>query len=103
MVLMFFENHGGSMMEVSWTPTPEQQLTPISHNVLSNKVGCGHYAMPPSPPPEPCDGKSLLFEAYVSPKGFDYRSLKKVSKTVFEDVWNGWTPCCDGQLCGQQK
>jgi hypothetical protein len=40
----------------------------------------------------PCDGQSLLFEAYVQPPNFDYSSLKKISKTVFDDKWNGWTP-----------
>eukprot|EP01047_Picozoa_sp_COSAG01_P022362 COSAG01_NODE_1326_length_10718_cov_11.125718_6_plen_163_part_00 len=92
MVLMFFENHGGSRMELSWTPTPGAKLAPISHTVLSNKVGCGHYDSRPPPPPEPCDGQSLLFEAYVQPPNFDYNSLKKISKTVFDDKWNGWTP-----------
>eukprot|EP01047_Picozoa_sp_COSAG01_P022358 COSAG01_NODE_1326_length_10718_cov_11.125718_2_plen_156_part_00 len=76
------------MMEVSWTPTPGGPLEPMKHTSLTNAIGCGK----PPPPPEPCDGQSLLFEAYVQPPNFDYSSLKKISKTVFNDKWNGWTP-----------
>jgi hypothetical protein len=76
------------MMEVSWTPTPGGPLEPMKHTSLTNAIGCGK----PPPPPEPCDGQSLLFEAYVQPPNFDYSSLKKISKTVFDDKWNGWTP-----------
>ena len=64
----------------------------FQHEVLSNKVGCGydksHLANQPAS--QPCDGNSLLFEAFVAPK-FNYQSLKSAG-SPFETIWNGWTP-----------
>jgi hypothetical protein len=91
MVITFYEHGGGSKLEVSWTPTPGAKLVPLSHEVLSNKMGCGHYSKHVKAQ-EPCDGNSLLFEAYVRPKNFNWNSLKSVEATVFENSWNGWTP-----------
>jgi hypothetical protein len=86
--ITFYENHGGAKLTVAWTPTPGAKLVPLDHKVLSNKIGCGS----PTTPPPPCDGKSLLLEAYVNPPGFNFKSLKSVEKTVWQDFWNGWTP-----------
>ena len=64
----------------------------FQHEVLSNKVGCGydksHLASQSAS--QPCDGNSLLFEAFVAPK-FNYQSLKSAG-SPFETIWNGWTP-----------
>jgi hypothetical protein len=59
-------------------------LQPLSHTFLSNNIGCGV----PAPAPQPCDGKSLLLEAYVSPPGFNFKSLKSIQPTQ----WATWIP-----------
>ena len=42
--------------------------------------------------PAPCDGSSLLFEAYTPGDTFDWSSLAGIVDTVFDETWNGWDP-----------
>ena len=69
------------MLIVSWTPTPGAAFSPISSDVLSNRLGC------------PCHG-GLYFEAYTfdtNPNGFS--DLMSIAETASLDVWvEGWTP-----------
>ena len=69
------------MLEVLWTPTPGARFSRLSHNVLSNTIGC------------PCH-KGLFFEAYQpkEEKEFNFRDLKSKAATVQETDWAGWTP-----------
>jgi hypothetical protein len=39
-IISFYEHSGGAALEVSWTPTPDASLVPLSGDVLSNGVGC---------------------------------------------------------------
>ena len=42
--IAFFENGGGSILQVSWSPVPGAALAPLEHTSLSNRIGCGNMA-----------------------------------------------------------
>ena len=90
-VIVFFENGGGSVLKVSWQ-MPGMDWAHLGGDVLSNEVGCGGMAAEAPPPPETCDGSSLLFEAYAPGDSFNWNSIADVEATVHDDTWNGWEP-----------
>jgi hypothetical protein len=85
--IQFFESGGGSVLKVSWKP-PGGGMRRLSNRVLSNTIGC------------PCN-QGLFFEAYspdkdtaakLNGKGFNWQTLASTESTVYDHVWNGWTP-----------
>jgi hypothetical protein len=90
-VIVFFENGGGSALMVSWQ-MPGMDWAHLGGDILSNEIGCGGMAAEAPPPPETCDGNSLLFEAYAPGDSFAFTSLADIGDTVFDERWNGWDP-----------
>jgi hypothetical protein len=79
LTITFYENGGGSMLEVLWTPTPGGQITRLTHTYLSNNIGC------------PCHA-GLFFEAYTPGSDFNFHDLKSKEETILNQQWAGWKP-----------